>query len=84
MRFLLNFLFWGLMMSLFYGFYHKSTLDYAAGEKWIGFTVLALTFVYLPLFLFHRWNGKKLSDYTLTDENFAKMKDKSVKKSKNQ
>jgi hypothetical protein len=84
MRVLLNILFWGLMISLFYGFYHKQAVDYSGGEKWIGFTVLGLTFIYLPIFLFHRWNGKKLSDYTLTDENFAKMRNEKTKKSENQ
>jgi hypothetical protein len=84
MRVLLNILFWGLMISLFYGFYHKQAVDYTDGEKWIGFTVLGLTFIYLPIFLFHRWNGKKLSDYTLTDENFAKMRNEKTKKSENQ
>lgn len=84
MRFFLNILFWGMVGSLCYGFYHKSYVDYAAGEKWIGFSVLALSFVYLPIFLVHRWKGKNLSDYTLTDANFQKMRDQKEKKTENQ
>lgn len=76
MRFLLNCLFWGFVSCLFYGFYHKNKIDYSEGEKWIGGAVLALSFIYLPLFLIHRWKGKKLSDYTLTEENFKRIRKK--------
>lgn len=84
MRILLNLLFWSAVASLFYGFYYRMSIDYATGEKIIGFSVLGLTFIYLPLFLVHRWKGKKLSDYTLTDENFQKMRDKRSEKTENQ
>ena len=30
----------------------------------------------MPLFLYDRWNGKKLKDYTLTEENIKKIKNK--------
>ena len=84
MRILLNLLFWSFVACLFYGFYHKTYIDYNEGEKWIGLSVLALTFIYLPIFLVHRWKDKKLSDYTLTDENFAEMRTKKTKKAENQ
>lgn len=84
MRILLNLLFWGTVTVLLYGFYHRSRIDYPEGEKIIGFSVLALTFVYLPLFLVHRWKGKKLSDYTLTDENFQKMRHEKTENAENQ
>lgn len=84
MRYLLNILFWGMVVSLCYGFYHKTYVDYASGDKWIGVSVLALSFVYLPIFLVYRWKDKKLSDYTLTDDNFQKMRDKNDKKSEYQ
>jgi hypothetical protein len=44
------------------------------GNKIVGFSVLAGAFVFMPVFLVHRWRGKKLSDYTLTQENLEKMK----------
>ena len=84
MRILLNLLFWSAVASLFYGFYYRMAIDYATGEKIIVFSVLGLTFIYLPLFLVHRWKGKKLSDYTLTDENFQKMRNKRSEKTENQ
>ncbi|MCH1518037.1 MAG: hypothetical protein L7T62_05425 [Flavobacteriaceae bacterium] len=84
MRYLLNILFWGFVAVLFYGFYHKSSVDYVEGEKWIGSAVLGLTFIYLPIFLVYRWKDKKLSDYTLTDDNFNKMKTKKTQNTENQ
>jgi hypothetical protein len=45
------------------------------GEKWIGFSVLAGFGVFMPLFLAHRWKGKRLQDYTLSSENLNKMKE---------
>ncbi len=84
MRIVLNLLFWSAVISLFYGFYHRSAIAYAEGEKIIGFSVVGLTFIYLPIFLVHRWKGKKLSDYTLTDENFQKMRHKKTENPENQ
>ena len=45
------------------------------GEKWIGFSVAIAFFVFMPLFLAHRWKGKHLKDYTLSPENLKKMKE---------
>jgi len=28
----------------------------------------------MPLFLYHRWKGKQLKDYTLSEENLKKMR----------
>jgi type III secretory pathway component EscS len=49
------------------------------GNKIIGFSVVFLVFVFMPIFLYNRWKGKKLSDYTLSEENLKKMKAKSSK-----
>lgn len=49
--------------------------DMPLGEKWIGFTVATGFFIYMPIFLVHRWNGKRLQDYTLSPENLKKMKE---------
>ena len=56
------------------GYYISNALDYALGQKIIGFSVLGGVVVYMPLFLYHRWKGKALKDYTLTPENLNKMK----------
>lgn len=49
------------------------------GEKIIGISVLLLTFVLLPFFLYYRFKNKNLKDYMLTKENIDKM----IEKSKN-
>ena len=72
MRYLLWLLFLGWIGGVFWGFYIRAQ-DYALGEKIIGFSVLTAVVIYLPLFLYHRWKGKSLSDYTLTKENLEKM-----------
>jgi len=72
----LRFLFALFLGTLAYGLYHKSQINFATGERIIGFTVLGGTFLFLPLFLYHRWKGKRLKDYTLSEENLKKMKGK--------
>ena len=62
------------IFSLIIGFYYKTYLKYEIGDKIIGFTVLIGVFIFMPLFLYDRWNGKKLKDYTLTEENIKKIK----------
>ena len=49
--------------------------DMALGEKWIGLAVATGFFIYMPIFLVHRWKGKQLKDYTLSTENLKKMKE---------
>ncbi|HZH70302.1 MAG TPA: hypothetical protein VFD80_07630 [Flavobacteriaceae bacterium] len=57
-----------------YGFYIKSE-DLQQGELFIGLGVAAGFFVWMPLFLYHRWKGKSAKDYMLTKENLRKMKE---------
>jgi membrane protein YdbS with pleckstrin-like domain len=44
-------------------------------EKFIGVGVAGLFFVVIPLFTYHRWKGRKMSDYVLNQENIQKMRD---------
>lgn len=44
-------------------------------EKFIGGGVAGLFFVVIPLFTYHRWKGRKMSDYVLNKENIQKMRD---------
>lgn len=48
------------------------------GNIVMGITVLASSFILMPLFIYHRWKGKKLKDYTLSRENLDKMKDQDI------
>ncbi len=58
------------------GFYFRLNDEMLLGDRIIGISVLASTFILLPLFLYHRWNGKKLKDYTLSEENLKKMRER--------
>ncbi|MGB2514555.1 MAG: hypothetical protein ACPIAA_06520, partial [Flavobacteriaceae bacterium] len=51
---------------------HRSQLNFEIGERIIGLTVLCGAFIFMPLFLYHRWKGKQLKDYTLSEENLKK------------
>ena len=53
--------------------------DQALGDKIVGLSVLASVFILLPMFLVLRWRVKKLEDYTLSDKNIKKMKDRKKK-----
>ena len=74
MKNFLKFFFIIQIFSVVVGFYYKTYLKYEIGDKIIGFTVLIGVFIFMPLFLYDRWNGKKLKDYTLTEENIKKIK----------
>ena len=50
-------------------------LDVDYSEKLIGFGVLGLFVVVFPLFAYHRWKGKDIKDYMLTQENLEKMRE---------
>ena len=81
MKLLLRLLFLCILVSLSIGFYHKNFLESGLdGEKIIGATVLFSVIFFLPLFLYNRWKDKNIQDYTLTKENFERMKN--IKKKK--
>ena len=82
MKIILRVLFFILLAALFYGIYYKAQIDFTTGERIIGFTVLVGAFIYLPLFLYHHWKGKRLQDYTMSEENLKKMREKQEAMSK--
>ena len=49
--------------ALTYGFYIKNTGD-STGEIIIGISVLAISFVFMPLFIYHRYKNKNIKDFT--------------------
>ncbi len=79
MKFLLRFLFLIIITTMSYGFYLKKN-NLPNGEKFIGVSVLIGAFIYMPFFLFYRWKDKSLKDYTLTEENIKKIRNKNQKK----
>jgi uncharacterized protein YneF (UPF0154 family) len=65
-----------ILLGIATGFYFRENGELLLGDRIIGLSVLASSFILLPLFLYHRWKGKKLKDYTLSEENLKKMKDR--------
>ncbi len=80
MRYLLRLLFLGILFSLVAWLCVKSFGDSLLGNRIIGFTVLTSAFIFMPLFLVHRWKGKKLKDYTLSQDNIEKLRNSDQKK----
>ncbi len=74
MKLFLKIFFFSLLSCLIIGFYIKTYENSNDGNKIVGFTVLTATFIFMPIFLVHRWKGKKLKDYTLSKENLEKLR----------
>ncbi|HET8753548.1 MAG TPA: hypothetical protein VFM59_04235 [Salinimicrobium sp.] len=81
MKIVLKILFVLILLGIATGFYFRNTGDVVTGDKFIGVSILASSFVLLPLFLYFSWKGKKLEDYTLSDKNIKKMKEKNKDRS---
>ena len=74
MKLFLRIFFFSLLTSLIIGFFIKTFENSSEGNKIIGCTVLTAAFIFMPIFLVHRWKGKKLKDYTLSKENLEKLR----------
>ena len=64
-----------MFFGIFFGIFYKEIIDGKIGDIIIGVSVLVGTLIFMPLFLVQRWKGKKLKDYTLSEENLKKMKE---------
>lgn len=60
--------------SILIGFFTEN--EYS--QKFIGFGVLGLFLVVIPLFSYYRWKDKNMKDYLITKENIDKMRDKNL------
>lgn len=81
MRALIKLVFLLIAAGFALGVYFKYYGDVVVGERIIGLSVLASAFILMPLFLAHRWKGKRLQDYTLTKENMDRMNNRNSDKS---
>jgi len=66
------------IIGIFIGYYFKLENE-ILGNRIIGISVIIFVLLFMPLFIYNSWKGKKLSDYTFSDENVKKMKSKSSK-----
>ena len=63
MKFLIIFILILTLGMLGTGFYLKNSAD-SNGEIVIGLGVLIVAFILMPLFIYHRYKNKKMSDFT--------------------
>ena len=66
------------IIGIFIGYYFKLENE-MLGDKIIGISVIIFVLLFMPLFIYNSWRGKKLSDYTFSEANIKKMKSKSSK-----
>jgi hypothetical protein len=83
MRALIKLVFLLILAGFLLGSYFKLYESDIIGERIIGISVLASAFILMPLFLAHRWKGKRLQDYTLTKENIDRINKLSDKSKEN-
>ncbi len=80
MKRLIQILFIVIIIALGAGFYIKNSQEDTTGDIIIGISIIAITFILMPLFIYNQSKGKKLKDYMLTQENLEKMRDKKGEK----
>ena len=79
MRTVLIILFIAIVACAGYGFYIRPE-DYSTGELCVGLSIAGLFFIWMPLFIYHRWRKRNFKDYMLTKENIDKMKKEGKRK----
>lgn len=67
-----------ILIAIGVGFYFRGTDEVLLGDRIIGIAVLVSAFILMPIFLYVRWKGKRLKDYTLSEENLKKMQDRGI------
>ncbi|TVZ25952.1 hypothetical protein JM83_0894 [Gillisia sp. Hel_I_86] len=75
MKLIIKILAISILIAIGIGFYFRMNNEMILGDRIIGIAVLASAFILMPIFLYVRWKGKKLSDYTFSKENMEKMRD---------
>ena len=79
MRTFLIILFLSILGVFTYGAF-VGTDDPKTSQFCIGISVVGLFFVWMPLFIYHRWRKRDIKDYMLTKENIDKMRDEAREK----
>lgn len=77
MKYVLRFCVVIMLTGFGYGYYQKSFNDNPEiGERFIGLSVLFSVFIFMPLFLYHRWKDKDIKDYVLDKEKLDEMRNR--------
>jgi len=72
MKYLLYIIFILILGSVGFGFYLQSQRVLHA-DRFIGGGIAGLFFLWMPLFIYHRWRNRSIQDYMLTKENIEQM-----------
>lgn len=73
MKIILYILFFAAVGMAIFGFFSKSANE-TQGDLFIGLGVAAFFFLWMPVFVYHRWKNKKVDDYMLNKKNIMKMR----------
>lgn len=68
-----------VVLSILFGYYTNSQ-SAGEGEKFIGIGVLIFSFILMPLFVYHRYKNKNLSDYSFFDKKGTIKKEEETNK----
>ena len=72
MRYLLYIIFILILGSVGFGFYLQSQ-GVLHADRFIGGGIAGLFFLWMPLFIYHRWRNRSIQNYMLTKENIEQM-----------
>ncbi len=72
MRYLLYIVFILILCSVGLGFYLQRQGGLHA-DRFIGGGIAGLFFLWMPVFIYHRWRNRSIQDYMLTKENIEQM-----------
>jgi hypothetical protein len=73
MKYFLYIIFAIIGTSIGLGFYLQNQGNPMA-ERFIGGGIAGLFFIWMPVFIYHRWKNRSIQDYMLTKENIDRMK----------
>jgi hypothetical protein len=68
-----------IILFILFGYYTNSQ-SAGEGEKFIGIGVLIFSFILMPLFVYHRYKNKNLSDYSFFEKKDTVKKEDGTKK----
>lgn len=76
MKYSIGLFFIASIASIILGYF----MDLEYSQKLIGFGVLGLFFIVIPMFSYYRWKDRDPKEYMLTKENLDKMREREENK----
>jgi len=73
-RWILIIIFFILLILFVSGLFLLESPRELLAHKLIGASIAGLFFLWMPLFIYHRWKDRTIKDYMLTEENIKKMR----------